>query len=101
MEGTCIIIIILIVVTFIICAIILNNAAEREKAEEAEEKRIEEERARKQREFELWYNSLTTEEKILYQLERQNKLLEEQGKRQANIAGMVATHNMFDTLHRH
>jgi hypothetical protein len=88
-------------VTFIIYAIILNIAAEREKAERAEEKRLEEEQARKQREFQVWYNSLTTEEKTLYQLEQQNKLLAEQGKRQAAIAGMVATHNMFDTLHRH
>lgn len=58
------------------------------------------ERARK-RKFQIWYNSLTTEEKTLYQLERQNKLLEEQGRTGRAIAGMVATHNMFDTLHRH
>ena len=90
----------IIVVPMLIWAI-LANAADREKREAVEQERFVKEQAEKQRKFLAWYNSLTTEEKTLYQLERQNKLLEEQGTQQANIAGMVATHNMFDTLHRH
>ena len=86
---------------FAIWALCYAWAYHSRKADEAEEKRINEEQAKKQREFTLWYNSLTTEEKTLYQLERQNKLLEEQGRTGRAIAGMVATHNMFDTLHRH
>jgi hypothetical protein len=101
MDGTCIIIVRLIIGTVIIIAIILNSAAKREKAERLEEERLQAEEAKKQREFQAWYNRLSAEEKILYQLERQNKLLEEQGKRQVAIGGMIATHNMFDTMHRH
>jgi hypothetical protein len=66
------------------------------KKEEAYLRYQEEKRAR----FMLWYNSLTQEEKILCQLERQNQLLEEQADRQTDLAGLIATGNLINMNNR-
>ena len=94
-SGSLMVFLVLFVVSFVV------YSADRTRHEKQLREQQEAIQRKKQQEFQIWYNSLTTEEKTLYQLERQNKLLEEQGRTGRAIAGMVATHNMFDTLHRH
>jgi hypothetical protein len=53
-----------------------------------------EESTEEDKEFQDWYSSLTTDEKILYQLEESNR-------RQRAIGGLIATHNFFDIYHDH
>ena len=68
---------------FVICAISLSELS-----------KASEETTEEDKQFQDWYNSLTTDEKILYQLEESNR-------RQSAIGGLIATHNLFDVFHDH